>query len=464
MSKLARSNGSGCPGPSYQDIIRTDSTPVAEVLALNENPVEDTREIPYHHYTSQAFFDIEMDRMWSRTWQFVCREEHIPEVGDYWVYDIGDYSIIVVRTEDGLRGYHNSCLHRGTKLKPSGTSGWTEKLACPFHGWTWELDGTLNEVPCAWEFEYLDYAANRLPQVQVETWNSFVLINMDPAAPPLLDYLEVVPEHFAKRDFSGWYTFLHIQKELNCNWKVAMESFMEAYHTPVVHPELTQVVGDWNMQHDVFGDHVSRDLCPMGVSSPSSSVRMTEQEMIDRMFVGDGQTARGGRLVVPEGKTARVVLAEQYRDRMARDYGLDLTHLSDAEVIDSLKYNIFPNAMLNASPVQSQMTLFRPEGSDPNRCIMENLRFRPVKPGEPRPEPAQIIRIKEHELFADVPGIDPFVGKVYDQDTQIMRWQQEGMRASRKGAASLSTYQESRIRRVHETLAKYVGPDAAGMG
>ncbi len=455
ITKFSRADAP--PFRSYQDIIATDSTPVAPLLALKSNPPQPTDDIPLEQYTSQAFFDLEMERMWPRVWQFVCREEHIPEVGDYWVHDIGDWSIIVVRTGDGLRGYYNSCLHRGTKLKPSGTSGRSGELQCPFHGWTWNLDGTLNEVPCAWEFKYLDYEANRLPEVKVEAWNTFVFINMDENARPLLDYLEVLPEHFAKRDLTNWYTYIHFQKELYCNWKVALEAFMEAYHTPVVHPELTTVVSDWNLQHDIFGDNVSRDLSAMGVTSPTAQPK-TEQELLDSMFLGDPSTAKGnGRMLVPEGKTARIVIAEAMRRNFAEKFGMDLSNLSDAEIVDSLKYNVFPNVMVNAGLTSAQMTVFRPIGNDPNRCVMETMRLRPFRPEDGRPDPAEPVRLREEDSFAMVPGLDPFVASVYNQDTSIMRWQQEGMRGSRKGKASLSTYQESRIRRVHETLAKYIG-------
>ena len=265
----------GCPGPTYQEIVLTDRVrgPDGGVPAiLAPAPAGDVPlgDISFDRYISEAHFDREMERLWPRVWQFACREEQVGEVGDYVVYDIGHYSLIVVRTAAGLRAYHNSCLHRGTKLKPSASSGFTgDRIHCPFHGWSWNLDGRLHEVPCAWEFDHLDYAANRLPEAQVEVWNSLVFINMDPEAAPLLEYLEVLPEHFRNWwGYEDWYTRVHVQKVLSCNWKTAQEAFMEAYHTPVVHPEMTKVVGDWNMQHDVYGPHTSRDLCPMAVSSP----------------------------------------------------------------------------------------------------------------------------------------------------------------------------------------------------
>ena len=137
-------------------------------------------------------------------------------------------------------------------------------------------------------------------------------------------------------------------------------------------------------------------------------------------------------------------------------YRGDLSDLSDAEVIDSLKYNVFPNMILYGGRGLAQIQLFRPDGMDPDKCIFETFSFRPVPKGEERPEPAEPQRIREEESFKTAEGVNEFSGSVLDQDTQIMRWQQEGMHASKKGAQTLSTYQESRIRRIHETLIKYI--------
>ena len=464
MSSKAKSVellNSRCPGPTYQEIVLSDGVRgpdggVPAVLAPVRNGSADLPDISFDRYISEQFFRREMQHMWPKVWQFACREEQVPNVGDYFVYDIGSYSVIVLRTDHGLRAYHNSCLHRGTKLKPSGTAGWTnDSIQCPFHGWTWNLDGTLQEVPCSWEFEHLDYEANRLPQVQVDVWNSLVFINMDSNAPPLLEYLEVLPEHFKDWwGFDEWYTRVHVQKVLSCNWKTAQEAFMEAYHTPVVHPEMTQVVGDWNMQHDIFGPHTSRDLCPMAVSSPSKDHGLSQQELLE------GRLARSNHdtsaAVIPDGATARSIIAQRSREDFLRDYDKDLSHLSDAELIDSLKYNVFPNVFVYGGPGLTQIHQIRPNGDDPHSCLFDAYILAPVPKGEPRPEPAAMVQITEADSYTQVPGIREMSGRVLDQDTQILRWQHEGMRASHKGAETLSSYQESRIRHFHVTLDRYV--------
>jgi len=443
------------PGPSYQDVIHRDGGRIPDVLELRSNPPQSTADIGFERYTSRAFFDREMERMWRKVWQFACREEHVAQIGDYHVYDIGRHSILVLRTEEGLKAYHNSCLHRGTKLKPSGATGWSAQIQCPFHGWTWNLDGTMKTLPCEWDFPHVDKAKTRLPEVRVDSWNGFVFVNMDRDAGPLADYLEVLPDHFARWDMRGWYVHAHVRKKLPGNWKLAQEAFMEAYHTPVAHPQLTTVVGDVNMQHDVFSRHVSRDLCLMAVSSPIAKEPLTEQQLLDRMLVSDTSIA-AEKATVPEGRTARWVMARQLREAMARDHGLDLSDYSDPEMIDSIKYNLFPNLLVFPGIGFRLVQLFRPDGMDPDRSLYDVMILRPKHPDGSHPDVAEVQWLEEDESYRGVDALDPFLAQVLDEDTDIMRWQREGMYASEKGAETLSRYQESRIRHLHDTLDSYL--------
>ena len=460
MNIQAKSDVPVCPGaPTFQEIMRADGGPVCEVLTRRSNPPQSRADIPFSQYTSQEFFNLEMEKMWRKVWQYVCREDEVAEAGDYRVYDIGRHSIVVVRADDGsLKAYHNSCLHRGTKLKASGASGWSGKLRCPYHGWTWSLDGTLSEVPCAWEFPHLDYEANRLRQARVGAWNGLVFINLDKEAPPLLEYLGVLPEHFKNWPWTDWYLFMHLEKELHCNWKTAQEAFMEAYHTPLVHPQLTQVVGDWNMQHDVFDDHVSRDLCAMAVCSPAAKTQISEQKRLDRLLLG-GRSPDATSVTLAEGQSARDAMARQVRDTLETQYGMDTRIYSNAEMIDSIKYNLFPNIFLYTGLSSRSIHRVKPIANDPNRCTFEVLIMRPAPKDRPRPGPAPVVKIPEDMPYRDVRELAGFAltQVTLDQDTGNLRAQHEGMLASEKGAETLSIYQESRIRAFHDTLEKYLG-------
>jgi len=444
------------PGKTWAEVASRDG-PLPEVLALQANPAQDLRDITFARYTDPAFFEREIERMWKRVWQFACRDEHVANVGDYFVHDIGRLSVLVVRSETGLKAFYNSCLHRGTKLKASGGCGWSASIRCPFHNWEWALDGKLRSIPCDFEFPHLDRERARLVELQVDSWNGMVFINFDHAAAPLSDYLEVLPQHFRSWDMTGWYVATHVRKHLPGNWKLAMEAFMEAYHTPYVHPEMTNVVGDQNMQHDIFSDHVSRDLCAMASPSPTSKLDLSEQELLDSMLVGDGAMV-GARATVPEGKTARWVMAEQLRRQMLEEHGLDYSGHSVPEMIDSLKYHLFPNLLIYPAPGLCLVQQFRPDGHDRDRAIFDQYVLHP-KPRDGEFTVADVEEIGEHEAFASVASMDPFLASVLDQDTDIMRWQREGMYASGKGAQTLSLYQEARIRHLHDTLDKYLERD-----
>ena len=134
-----------CPGPSTTDLYRLDRTGAPEPLLAESYAFQGDDDLSFTDYTSRTYLQLEYERLWSRVWQWACREEHIPNVGDYHVYDIGDRSVIVTRTNEGIKAYNNFCLHRGTQLRPSGSTGATKQFRCPFHGWTWSIDGTLTE-------------------------------------------------------------------------------------------------------------------------------------------------------------------------------------------------------------------------------------------------------------------------------------------------------------------------------
>lgn len=232
---------------------------------------------------------------------------------------------------------------------------------------------------------------------------------------------------------------------------------MEAYHTPLVHPELTQVVGDWNMQHDVFDDHVTRDLCALAVASPAAKKKISEQERIDRVLLG-GRSVDGKTVQLEEGQTARNAMAKQVRKGLETQYGMDTSTFSDAEMIDSIKYNLFPNIFLYTGMAMRSIHRVKPIANDPNRCTFEVMMMRPVPKGGVRPDPAQMVRIPEETNYVDVPELAafPLSQITFDQDTGNLRAQHEGMLASEKGAETLSIYQESRIRAFHDTLEKYL--------
>ena len=440
-----------CPGLSTKEIIISDGCDVPDALLDESYSFLGSEDIDFDRYTSPAFMEREMQLLWPKLWLWACRLEHIPEPGDFVTFDVGRYSILITRTEaDEIKAYHNACLHRGTQLKPSNSSGMGSEIRCPFHGWSWNLDGSLKNIPCRWDFPHVAEEAYQLPEVRVECWGGFVFINMDSDAAPLSEQLGPLTDHFSGRwDLADRRIALHIQKELPTNWKAAQEAFLEAYHVYATHSQALATAGDANAQYDIFSDFVTRFIHTIGSPSPHYPEKQTEQEIFDKMGYDPG-------IIVPEGRTARSVAAGILREKIGETSGVKLDAYSDSEMLDSIEYHLFPNMCLFPGVSLPMIYRFRPVGSDPGRTIFDLIFLKLVPEGTPLDYPPDPAVIGVDQSYADAPGMDASLGAVYDQDTDNLAMQYRGFEASAKPGQTLGNYQESRIRLFHQTIDKYL--------
>ena len=151
---------------AYHRLLDEETRPVPASYRRDNPIVPGPTRVPVSRYTSQAFFDLEVEKIWKRAWQMACHEDDMPNVGDYVPYDIAGLSFLVVRTGvDEFKAYYNACLHRGRKLREN-RGGRATELRCPFHGWTWNLDGSLRQVPCQWDYPGLKASEQSLPEVR----------------------------------------------------------------------------------------------------------------------------------------------------------------------------------------------------------------------------------------------------------------------------------------------------------
>jgi phenylpropionate dioxygenase-like ring-hydroxylating dioxygenase large terminal subunit len=446
-----------CPGVSVQDLLDKDTRPVPDYLRDQSYEFLGDADIPYSRYLDRDYYEREVKDMWSRTWQWACREEHILEPGDYVVYDVGPYSVIVVRDDDStINAFRNACTHRGTKLRQANSSGYFENLRCPYHGWTFDRSGALVEHLCEWDFPHVNTADYGLEGVRCDTWGGFVFINLDTEAEDLHDYLAPLPDHVNSEAFENRYVAMHVEKELNCNWKIASEAFLEAYHVMETHSQLMRASGDANTQYDFYGDHINRLINVAGSPSVFLEEEMSEQDILDTFLIGDRSDV-GDPLTVPEGGTARQVMAQFYRDMVAEGGGADLSQLTDSEIVDSIAYFVFPNQQFFAGVSFPIVYRFRPLGRDHEKSLFDLIILKQKPLDGAAPETAEPYRLKSEESFKIVPGMDPYIGEIYDQDTGNMEAAHEGAMTVGQGGATLANYQEIRIRHMHKTLEKYVG-------
>ncbi len=449
-----------CPGPSMQDVLKTEGEAVPAVLQEESFIDYGDQPIPVERYTSREFHDREVEKMWRKVWQMVGRVEQIPNVGDHIVYEIADDSLIVTRTsETEIKAYYNACLHRGTRLRDEG--GHVQAFRCPFHGFTWGLDGTLKGVPCRWDFPTLKDEDFRLPEARVATWGGFVFINMDPQCVPLEEYLGDVYHHFEAWPLEHRYLSAHVSKIVHANWKVAQEAFMEAFHVPDTHPEFDGVMGDWNGQYDVYPGGHSRVYHPNYVPSPrgnpSGPQSLSVQAVAETSawFLG-----LEGPLEVSAGQTARQALAQKYRRVLETQTGADLSGYTTTEMVDQLSYFFFPNFFPWAGFGSPLLYRFRPNGNDPDSCLMEVMLMAPRPENGPCPSPAQHRRLGPEEAWADAVELGGGRAAVFDQDAANMPRIQAGLKTLRKPSVTLARYQEVRIRHMHHVLGQYLSaPD-----
>jgi choline monooxygenase len=214
--------------------------------------------IPSHCYTDPAIEALERDRIFARTWQVVGREDQVESSGSFFTAGIAGEPVLVIRGGDGrLRALSNVCRHRaGPVAKGEGSCG---AFRCGYHGWSYGLDGGLLNTPEFDGVEEFDRSSVRLPEFRVETWLGLVFVNLDGKAPPLLETLGDLPTRLEKRNLSEMRLAARKDWELDCNWKVYVDNYLEGYHIPIVHPGLmkeidyaryeTQTSGCWSLQH-----------------------------------------------------------------------------------------------------------------------------------------------------------------------------------------------------------------------
>jgi len=446
-SKKKAVSAARSPGISYQELLNTDTYSAPPVLRL-ESPLElPPSFVPRDRYISRAFHDLEVEKVWKKAWQMACREEELVEVGDHYVYEVADLSILVVRAAKGkLKAFHNVCLHRGRKIKSH--PGRSEVLRCPFHRWTWNLDGSLKEIPSDWDFDHLKAKDCSLPEVQVGTWGGFVFVNPDLEAESLESYLGDLSEHFERWPLEKRYKSAHVARVLPCNWKVAQEAFMEAYHVLATHPQLLSGIGDTNSQYDTW-ENFSRAITPNGTPSPHLDQAPSEQERLD--VVTNRYMDEDPAMILPEGMTGRQLLGQASRVRLA-PLVPGASELTDSEFLDSFYYTVFPN--FHPWGAYNLITYrFRPHGNDPNHCIMEVMFLSPFR-GK-RPPPCDVHWLEMDEDFTEAPELG-FLARVFNQDIYNLGEVQAGLRAGVHENLVFANYQESKIRHWHAILERFL--------
>ena len=202
-------------------------------------PLEEARGLPPQAYLSEEFYQLELEYLFYRDWICIGREEEAAQAGDYFTIELAGEPLVVVRDRElKLHALSNVCRHRYMQVMDG--QGNSARLVCPYHGWSYRLDGRLMGATNMTESRLLDKDNCRLPEFQLETWLGFIFVNLDSGAAPLAPRLEelghrLAPYHIDKMRISSMYDEIW-----EGNWKLTMENNAEAHHHRTLHPETLQ--------------------------------------------------------------------------------------------------------------------------------------------------------------------------------------------------------------------------------
>ena len=434
---------------------------------------------PVEAYISEDYARAEGDKLWAKVWQHAGRVEEIPHVGDYLTYDIGADSIVIVRSApDTIKAFHNVCSHRGRRLidAPPGSQcahGHKKGFVCGFHGWRYDLDGN-----CTFKLDEPDWKGalsdkrTRLNEVKADTWGGWIFINMDPNCVPLREFLEPAaskldPFEFAKMRYKWrqWVIF-------DCNWKTAIEAFMEPYHVEGTHTQLLKYgqYYAYSKAHGLHGVSGFDERDPALKMKQSSTItragkgkdpRISTYELQNEIYttVNNASTTEtlvnaAKRLVdeLPEGTPAGEVIKHWLASARADDAkrGVIWPTITPEQMSEAgLAWSVFPNMSILQGITFALCYRARPYGDNPHKCVFESYAIERFPEGqEPQTE----------WVYAD-PTAEKW-GYVLAQDFSNMGAVQKGMRSRGFRGTLPNPHQERKVTNFHRNLAQYMGTGA----
>jgi len=410
-------------------------------------------------YYSKEFMQAEADLVWDKAWLLAGVVADIPNTGDFFIFDVGLESIIVTRTDAGIKAFYNVCSHRGNRLV-SAERGNKKVFVCPFHSWSFNNDGGLRHVTDRETFRSEVLCHNPgLEPVNCSEKAGIIFINMSTNSPPLDQALGLPEGYLEAYNIDRMKVVRHVSSEWAANWKIGVEAFYESYHLHAVHPETRGVMGDLNVQYDLYPGGASRMIVPLGQPSPRMSDQETVNEGLQAMLQDAGVDPEGF-----SGSAREVRRAIQVSKRArAEKLGLDYARLEDGQLSDSWATGLFPNVQIGCHPEGVFIMRFLPHATDPEKFYYDTMTMIFPADDPDYRAPAWMGLPDDCDLTGQVRplcehfgvGEDANLGQVLSQDSELLPVVQRG-RHSRGFKGQLWGEQEQRLRHFHAELDRYL--------
>lgn len=446
--------------PPYADFLARSGEEVPKTAVERGTHRPTSKPLPYSYYLDPKYVPLEIENIWKKKWQVACREEDLPEIGDRVAYDVGPLSFLIVHSgENEFKAFWNSCRHRARRMC-SDTPQSGDVLQCPFHAWSYDLDGTLLWVPREEEFPKATPEAFSLRPVQCDSWGGNIFINPDLDAGPLSEALGIMPEHFLDCPQEDRFTHIRIKKKVRINWKSGLEAFLEGYHVLTTHPSGMPIFGSTYTQTDCWDDgkaSVSRlitpALIPDGWVKDEVSPRLSLELFCNTYGLPFPPEGRGDTIA-----DARDYAAEKTIEVRAAATGVDFSGRSISYLVDMHQWFAFPSFFPWWGEGLPWWYNFTPLNDSPDECVMEIRLLLPLPKGAERPPLPETVWVDFHEQGRDYPETGQ-VGYIMDEDMENMEEVHRGMKAADPAVARpiLATEQEIRIQHFHEAYIKAMG-------
>jgi carnitine monooxygenase subunit len=425
--------------------------------------VTDPERIPSKRYYDEAFYRAETEKLWPHVWQMACRLEQIQHVGDWIEYSHLGKSVIVVRTKDGVKAFHNACRHRGVPLANDGGHGncKAQGFICPFHGWRFNMDGKNTFVYGRHMFSegQLGEADLALRPCRVETAIGCAFINFDDDAPSFANTIGPLLGRLEAKGQSGQRAEWWFATELPANWKTAMEAFMEGYHVMRTHPQLQRAVpGLYNSMygHDTggIGDQVNPNWTKQqNIDAQIKNLELLSEGMAGMIHAKEVEIARMIPAdILPDDPEAMVMhwfgavqhqITEQLRARGENVPDLNAVAVSDP--VHAVEF-LFPHYFL--LPFFTSTSAYRIRPTGPESCIFEIWSLTHFPPGqEPAPILEPTVLPYDSDKFPPIPR----------QDYSNIPIQQKGLHAEGFEFMRLSKDIEGMISNYNRILDGHLG-------
>ena len=422
-------------------------------------PYEDFGAAPIdaRRYHAREFMELEYERLWPKVWNMAGFASDIPNAGDWFRYELGRESFVIVRQADGsIAAFYNVCSHRGNAIVRSDF-GHATKFVCSFHGWQFGLDGSNQRVTDREFFRAESLAgAIGLTPVRCETACGMVFIHMDADAAPLHEFLGVLPQHLAAYRIEDMRVVRDATTQWAANWKTALDAFNEAYHAYFVHGMARKSFDDYHTQIDTYANGMNRRIGMIGHPSP----RLPDQGLNDDLRYLLHEVGLDPASFDPGSGAVRAAIQKAKRER-ATARGLDWSAYTDGQLTDDWNYSFFPGFTLNIHVEGLLFQRFRPHPTDPEQCYYDNMvlvhptddaasipAYMGVAPGTDVTGATRPARIT-------VPSGEPGMGPVVDEDGVLVPVVQRGLRS--RGFAGLRLGEQERcIRQFHHELDRHI--------